>query len=74
MVTKKITKKMTFAEAMQISQMAGLVFLKYGLHCVGCAMSREESIEDGAKAHGLTDKQITEMVSEANKLLKDKKK
>ena len=65
---------MTLADAMQIDQISGLIFLKHGLHCVGCAMSRDESIEDGARAHGLSDKEITEMVSEINKKIKEKNK
>jgi hybrid cluster-associated redox disulfide protein len=71
---KNITKKMTFQEAMLVSQTAGLIFLKYGLHCIGCHMAADESIEDGARAHGLDDKQITEMIKEINELIKDKNK
>jgi hybrid cluster-associated redox disulfide protein len=70
---KKITKKMTFAEAMKIDQMSGLIFLKYGLHCIGCRMAGDESIEDGAKAHGLSDKDTSEMVKEINEKILQKK-
>lgn len=73
---KTITKKMTFEQAMRASQVSGLIFLKYGLHCFGCAMAADETIEDGAKAHGLSDEQISEMISEINQKIKeqDKKK
>lgn len=27
-------------------------FLEIGMHCLGCPMSRGESIEDACKAHG----------------------
>lgn len=73
-MAKKISKKMTFQEAMMISQTSGLIFLKYGLHCVGCHMAADESIEDGAKAHGLTDKDINAMVKEVNDILNKKGK
>ena len=75
MATKKINKKMTFQEAMMVSQTSGLIFLKYGLHCIGCHMAADESIEDGAKAHGLKDTEINAMIKEINDILagKDKK-
>jgi hybrid cluster-associated redox disulfide protein len=69
-MSKTITKKMTFQEAMLIDQIAGLIFLKYGLHCIGCHMSADESIEDGARAHGLDDKEISKMVKEINEKIK----
>lgn len=62
---------MTFEQAMRISQVSGLIFLKYGLHCFGCAMASDETIEDGAKAHGLSDKEITQMISEINAKIKE---
>lgn len=37
------------------------VFMKHGLHCIGCAIASFETVEQGAKAHGI----------DANKLLKD---
>jgi hybrid cluster-associated redox disulfide protein len=71
---KKITKKMTFQEAMLVDQMAGLIFLKYGLHCIGCHMSADESIEDGARAHGLDDQEISKMIKEINENIKTQNK
>jgi hybrid cluster-associated redox disulfide protein len=71
---KKINEKMTFEEAMQISQMSGLIFLKYGLHCIGCRMAADESIEDGARAHGLDNKKISEMIAEINEVINKKEK
>jgi hybrid cluster-associated redox disulfide protein len=67
---KSITKKMTFQEAMLVDQIAGLIFLKYGLHCIGCHMAADESIEDGARAHGLDNKEISKMINEINDKIK----
>ncbi|PJE57534.1 MAG: disulfide oxidoreductase [Candidatus Portnoybacteria bacterium CG10_big_fil_rev_8_21_14_0_10_38_18] len=45
------------------------IFVKYGFHCLGCAAASFESIEDGAKAHGIdTDK----LVEELNEVIKEK--
>ncbi|MBD3366613.1 MAG: DUF1858 domain-containing protein [Candidatus Eisenbacteria bacterium] len=29
------------------------VFMKHGLHCIGCAVAAFESIAEGAAAHGI---------------------
>ncbi len=42
-----------------------------GLHCIGCHVSAYESIEDGCKTHGMTDKQIDDLIVEANKRAKE---
>lgn len=35
------------------------ILAAYGLHCVGCAYSTIETLEEGAAAHGLSDDDIT---------------
>jgi hypothetical protein len=44
------------------------------MHCIGCAMANEESIEDGAKAHGLKDDDISKMIKEINTKIKTQDK
>lgn len=46
------------------------VMFKNGLHCVGCHISAQESLEDGCKAHGMDDKKIKVIVDEINKKIK----
>lgn len=43
------------------------VFAKFGIHCINCVAASFESIEDGAKAHGIT---AEELVEELNKVIK----
>jgi hypothetical protein len=38
----------------------------YGLSCAGCFMRSYETVETGAKIHGLTDKEIQKMIREIN--------
>lgn len=45
---------------------AAEIFLEYGLHCVGCHASSHETIEQGAKGHGLSDENISQLVSDMN--------
>jgi hybrid cluster-associated redox disulfide protein len=62
-----ITKDMTFGELVQKYPTAAQVLASYGLHCIGCHIGIYETIEQGSKAHGLTDSQIKEMLEKLNK-------
>lgn len=54
------------------------VMMKYGLHCVGCHVAAWESVEEGCKAHGMSDEDIKKLLKELNEtavqVVKDKKK
>lgn len=65
----KITKEMTIGEILDKCPDAAEVMFNYGLHCIGCHVATSESLEDGAKAHGLKDKQIADMIKEINNLI-----
>lgn len=41
----------------------------YGFHCVGCFASTMETLEQGAEVHGMSDKEVKEMVGKLNKLV-----
>jgi hybrid cluster-associated redox disulfide protein len=47
------TKDMSIMEALQADSRAREVFTAYGMGCTGCMGISTESIEDGAKMHGL---------------------
>lgn len=64
---KKITKNMKIEEVIKKHPETAGVFAKHGFHCVGCAAASFESIEDGAKAHGITSEEIVE---DLNKIVK----
>ena len=61
---KKITKDMSFAEIMQENPKAIEVLLGKGMHCIGCPMAMQETLEEGALAHGLD---VKKLVKELNK-------
>ena len=63
-----ITKDMTIGDVVRKYPEAAEVFTSFGLHCVGCHVSPFETIEQGARGHGLDDAAINKMVGEANKL------
>lgn len=66
-----ITKDMTIEEVVNQYPESMMVFMKHGLHCVGCHVSAFESIEDGAIAHGIN---VDALVDDLNKVAQAKKK
>ena len=57
---QKITKDMNIEEVINKYPETVEVFAKYGFHCIGCVAASFESIEDGARAHGVTAEEIVE--------------
>ncbi|MEM4268312.1 MAG: DUF1858 domain-containing protein [Candidatus Woesearchaeota archaeon] len=68
--TMVITRKMTLGEAVARYPKTAQVMMSYGLHCIGCHVAAWESIEDGARGHGLSEQEIDEMITEMNKAIK----
>ncbi|MBI4159373.1 iron-sulfur cluster assembly accessory protein [Candidatus Woesearchaeota archaeon] len=64
-----ITKETTIGEALQIFPGSAEIMLNYGLHCIGCHVNPYESIEGGAKGHGLDDKTVNKIINDINKAL-----
>jgi hybrid cluster-associated redox disulfide protein len=52
-MSEKFTKNMTFHQAMQMSPQVVKVLASYNLGCVGCMGAMNETLEQGATAHGL---------------------
>ena len=58
----KISEKMSLDAVIAKYPKTSSVFLKYGFHCIGCPGASLESIEDGAKIHGINkDKLMNEL-------------
>ena len=62
----KVTKDMSIIDVVQNNPQSLEVFARYGLGCIGCAASRFENLEAGAKVHGIDP---DELVSEINKAI-----
>jgi hybrid cluster-associated redox disulfide protein len=63
--TAIFTKDMSLMEALQADPRARDVFAAYGMGCIGCMGVSMESIEDGAKMHGIDPQAV---LGELNKL------
>ena len=59
---ENVTKDMTLGDVITKHPVAAEVMIKYGLHCVGCHVAAWESIEQGAKSHGMSDKDVDILV------------
>jgi hybrid cluster-associated redox disulfide protein len=66
-----ITKDTTIEDVVSQYPETMMVFMRHGLHCVGCHVSAFESIEDGASAHGIN---VDALVEDLNKVIATRKK
>lgn len=65
----KITKDMNLGEIAKDYPKATEILLEYGLHCLGCFANAFETVENGMKVHGYSDKEIDEMIKRINEEL-----
>ena len=65
----KITKDMIIGDILDMDESAGKYFLEIGMHCLGCPVSRGESVEQACMAHG-TD--CDALIEKLNDHFKDK--
>jgi len=63
----KITKDMMIGDVVKEHPDCAMVMMNSGLHCIGCHVAGSETIEQGAKAHGMADDDIDKMVEDMNK-------
>ena len=59
----KFSKDMSIMEIIEQNPNAVAVFQKHGLGCIGCMAAHYESVEEGARAHGLD---IEKLMSDLN--------
>jgi hybrid cluster-associated redox disulfide protein len=67
----KITQKTNLLKLIrEHPQLAQTLTEKYGLHCLGCMAAAFETLEQGAKAHGMKEREIVKMVKDLNNQIK----
>lgn len=64
------TKDTNLAELVQKYPDTAETLLDYGLHCVGCFANAFDTIEMGAKVHGMSDEEIQEMIDRINEVIR----
>ena len=65
-----IKKDMKIAKVLEKHPDLAKVFFENGLFCVGCHLSHEETIEQGASAHGID---VDKLIKKLNGALKESK-
>lgn len=63
----KITKKTPMSKILEENENASEILFEAGMGCVGCSMAMHETLEDGCKAHGMSDKEINKLVEKLNR-------
>lgn len=59
----KITENTTIFDAIQLNPKAGEILMKYGMHCLGCALAHGETVGEAADVHGAD---LEKMLKELN--------
>ena len=60
----KITEDMTIYEVLQLAPDIGPVFFEFGMLCLGCPISRGETVAQAAAAHGVDLQQMLDRLNE----------
>ena len=63
---KKITAKTKMNELIQKKPEAVEILFDAGLHCIGCPMAMQETLEQGCLTHGMSKKEINKLVERLN--------
>jgi len=63
----KITKKSKLSEILKTKPDAVEILFEAGMGCCGCPMAQQETLEDGCKTHGMSDKEIEKLVERINR-------
>lgn len=63
----RITKDMLIADALQQGNQEAIAeaLYNFGMHCFGCALSRGETVEQAAEAHGVDVDDMVEALNNA---------
>ncbi len=59
-----IDKNMTIYEVLQLKPGCEDIFFSFGMHCLGCPVSRGESIEAASAAHGIDCDELVKALNE----------
>ncbi len=62
----EITKDTKISEIIKEKPEAIEILFGVGLGCIGCPMAQMETIEQGCKAHGMSDEDVEEVIKKLN--------
>lgn len=62
--TTAITKESGIADVVRKHPETITVFLRYGLHCMGCSLAQFDTIASGARSHGVNTEYLVNDLNE----------
>jgi hybrid cluster-associated redox disulfide protein len=68
-MVQRVTKDMTIAQVLGMDRGTAPIFMKHGMHCLGCPASSGESIEDASAVHGID---VNKLMEDLNKYFENK--
>ena len=68
-----VTKEINIRELVEQHPESIEVLMKHGFHCLGCVAAQFETLEQGAKAHGIDPDELVKEINEAKKGKKEEK-
>ena len=71
MVKQLITKDMPIMELVEKYPNIVPILMGYGLHCVGCSFSQLDTLENGAKIHGMDNESFEMMLKDVNTIISE---
>jgi len=60
----KVNENMTIMEVLKLDRETAPIFMKYGMHCLGCPGATMESLADAGRVHGID---VSLLVADLNK-------
>ena len=63
----KITKKTKLSKLIEKNPDVAEILFDAGMSCISCPMAMQETIGQGCKAHGMSKKDIDELIKKLNK-------
>jgi hybrid cluster-associated redox disulfide protein len=63
----KITRKTKLSELLSKNPEAAEILFESGMSCIGCPMAMQETLEEGCSSHGMSEKEIDELIKKLNK-------
>ncbi len=65
----KVNENMTIMEVLKLDRETAPIFMKYGMHCLGCPGATMESLMDASRVHGID---VELLVADLNKYFETK--
>ena len=59
----EVNKEMTIREVLMAHPGAALIFMEFGMHCLGCPGATAESLEDACAVHGADPDELVDQLN-----------